>query len=48
MSRILILNGPNLNILGRRLPGICGDKTLEEINEALTDQAQKLGIDVSF
>ena len=48
MSRILILNGPNLNILGRRLPGIYGDKTLDEINEALTDQAQKLGVEVSF
>ena len=48
MSRILILNGPNLNILGRRSPGIYGSKTLEEINEALTSQAQALGIDVSF
>ena len=48
MSRILILNGPNLNILGRRSPGIYGSKTLEEINEELTSQAQALGIDVSF
>ena len=48
MARILILNGPNLNILGRRSPGIYGSKTLEEINEELTSQAQALGIDVSF
>ncbi|PKB68738.1 MAG: type II 3-dehydroquinate dehydratase [SAR202 cluster bacterium Io17-Chloro-G4] len=48
MARILILNGPNLNILGRRLPGHYGSKTLDEINQALTAQAQKLGVDVSF
>ena len=48
MARILILNGPNLNILGRRLPGFYGNKTLEEINQALTALAQELGVDVSF
>ncbi len=48
MARILILNGPNLNILGRRLPGFYGSKTLDEINQALTGQAQGLGIEVSF
>ena len=48
MARILILNGPNLNILGRRLPGFYGSKSLGEINQALTVQAQELGVEVSF
>ena len=48
MARILILNGPNLNILGRRLPGFYGNKTLDEINQALTAQAQGLGIEATF
>ncbi len=48
MARILILNGPNLNILGRRSPGLYGNKTLDEINQALSAQAQGLGIEVVF
>ena len=48
MARILILNGPNLNILGRRSPGLYGNKTMDEINQALTAQAQGLGIEVVF
>ena len=48
MARILILNGPNLNILGRRSPGLYGNKTMDEINQALTTQAQGLGIEVVF
>ena len=48
MSKFLILNGPNLNILGRRQPGIYGSKTLDEINQELTDQGQKLGVELAF
>jgi len=46
--KILILNGPNLNVLGRRSPGHYGTKTLDEINQALTAQAQGLGVDLAF
>lgn len=48
MVKLLILNGPNLNVLGRRSPGHYGTKSLDEINQALTAQAQGLGVDLAF
>lgn len=42
-SDILVLHGPNLNLLGRREPAIYGTTSLEEINQGLTDQARKAG-----
>ena len=48
MPRFLVLNGPNINILGRRLPGIYGNRTLDEINQELSSQAESLGVEVDF
>ena len=48
MTRILVLNGPNINILGRRNPGIYGVKTLDEVNQAISQRAEALGVEVSF
>ena len=48
MTRILVINGPNLNILGRRNPGIYGVKTLEEVNREVHQKAQSLGVEVAF
>ena len=39
---ILVLHGPNLNLLGRREPGIYGSMTLDEINHLLEEEGQKL------
>ncbi len=48
MTRILVLNGPNINFLGRRNPGIYGTKTLEEVNGEVQTRADSLGMDVAF
>ena len=43
MARILVLHGPNLNLLGTREPGVYGAVTLEQINARLLQQAQRAG-----
>ena len=46
--KILIIHGPNLNMLGKREPEIYGATTLEEINAALSTQAKELGAELAF
>lgn len=49
MSRTLfILNGPNLNLLGKRQPEIYGAETLADVEAACRAEAGALGLDVSF
>ncbi|NVK40415.1 MAG: type II 3-dehydroquinate dehydratase [Oceanospirillaceae bacterium] len=43
MARILVLHGPNLNLLGTREPGIYGATRLQDIDAALESQAQAAG-----
>lgn len=43
MATILVLHGPNLNLLGLREPGIYGATTLEDINRQLTETARQAG-----
>ena len=47
-QRILVVHGPNLNLLGTREPEIYGDTTLEEINGDLVSAAKEWGADVEF
>ncbi len=46
MLRILVLHGPNLNLLGTREPTVYGSTTLEEINDALVALGKELGVTV--
>src|ERR1700690_3021479 len=48
MKRVMILNGPNLNLLGVREPHIYGTTTLAQIKEACEREATKLGLTLSF
>ena len=44
--RILVIHGPNLNLLGQREPEVYGHWTLAEINEMLVDEATKRGTEL--
>ncbi len=44
--RILVLHGPNLNLLGSREPGLYGRDTLSEIDAELQQQAERLGAEL--
>lgn len=46
--RVLILNGPNLNLLGRREPEVYGTTTLDELEGQITSWSEALGVEVVF
>jgi 3-dehydroquinate dehydratase-2 len=47
MTRILVLHGPNLNLLGTREPGVYGRATLKDIDERLVQLGSELGVEVA-
>lgn len=48
MFKIVIINGPNLNLLGVREPGIYGAQSLETINQELITVAQSIDMELDF
>src|SRR5690625_2528511 len=46
MSAVLVIHGPNLNLLGQREPSVYGRTTLAEINAGLNSQAAENGVDL--
>jgi 3-dehydroquinate dehydratase II len=46
MTRLLVLHGPNLNLLGTREPGVYGNMTLQQIDAALADRAKQAGVEL--
>ena len=48
MTSVLVLQGPNLNLVGTREPEIYGKATLQEIHAGIATRAAELGLDVRF
>jgi 3-dehydroquinate dehydratase II len=48
MATVLVLNGPNLNLLGTREPGVYGAQTLAEVEGMCKDAAGELGLELDF
>lgn len=48
MKKILVIHGPNLDLLGKREPEIYGTATLEQINAELKAEAAKLGVELEI
>jgi 3-dehydroquinate dehydratase-2 len=48
MTRVLVLQGPNLDLLGSREPEVYGRETLAELHERIRTRAAELGLEVDF
>jgi len=48
MARIFVLNGPNLNLLGTREPGIYGGSSLADIERLCRERGRALGLEIDF
>lgn len=48
MKRILVMNGPNLNLLGMREPGVYGTDSYDAVCGRIRDKAESLSVEVAF
>lgn len=48
VKTVFVLNGPNLNLLGKREPGIYGSAALEDIEASCKSEAERLGLSIEF
>ncbi|NLC06754.1 MAG: type II 3-dehydroquinate dehydratase, partial [Syntrophomonadaceae bacterium] len=48
MPKILVLHGPNLNLLGLREPSVYGTTSLQEINRSLEEAAKRAGLEIEI
>lgn len=48
MKKLLIVHGPNLNLLGKREPHIYGTRSLNDLNEMIREKARELKVEVMF
>jgi 3-dehydroquinate dehydratase-2 len=46
--KILVIHGPNLNLLGTRELSVYGSATLDEVNAVISSEAQRIGVDVEI
>jgi len=46
--RVLVINGPNLNLLGQRETSLYGEQSLDDINQALREIAQQKQVEIDF
>jgi 3-dehydroquinate dehydratase-2 len=47
MKKLVVVHGPNLNLLGKREPHIYGTRSLEDLNELVREKARELKVEVS-
>lgn len=48
MKRVVVVNGPNLNLLGKREPNIYGTRSLADLEQTVEARARELGFEVAF